>query len=130
MLRRLDFGDLIVSAAPNAGYADRIRYRNIYRDNLEYFGQALEEIAGLGVNIIGGCCGTDPGLYPPAVPGAGTKGSQSGRATGRRCAADKEVRYDNNPFIRRLYSGEKVVIAELDPPHDANDGRCWRRPPS
>ena len=33
------------------------------------------------------------------------------------------MRYDNNPFIRRLYSGEKVVIAELDPPHDANDGK-------
>ena len=122
VLRRLDFGDLIVSAAPNAGYADRIRYRNIYRDNLEYFGQALEEIAGLGVNIIGGCCGTDP-AYIRRLSQAPDKRIPKRAADRPEVRADKEVRYDNNPFIRRLYSGEKVVIAELDPPHDANDGK-------
>lgn len=27
------------------------------------------------------------------------------------------------PFIRKIYSGEKAVIAELDPPFDGNDRR-------
>ena len=123
VLRRQDFGDLVVFAAPNAGYADRIQNRNIYRDNILYFGEAMEEIAGLGVNIIGGCCGTSPAYIRQLsrMPG--------GRMIPRRFTdrpekrADKDISYNNNPFIRRLYSGEKVVIAELDPPHDGNDAK-------
>src|SRR5699024_1838328 len=60
LLKRCDLGDMIVSAVPNAGYADRIENRMVYRDNSAYFCEAMEEIAGLGVNIIGGCCGTTP----------------------------------------------------------------------
>ncbi len=123
VLRRQDFGDLVVFAAPNAGYADRIQNRNVYRDNILYFGEAMEEIAGLGVNIIGGCCGTSPAYIQQLsrMPG--------GRMIPRRFTdrpekrADKDISYNNNPFIRRLYSGEKVVIAELDPPHDGNDAK-------
>lgn len=123
VLRRQDFGDLVVFAAPNAGYADRIQDRNVYRDNILYFGEAMEEIAGLGVNIIGGCCGTSPAYIRQLsrMPG--------GRMIPRRFTdrpekrADKDISYNNNPFIRRLYSGEKVVIAELDPPHDGNDAK-------
>ena len=106
-----------------AGYADRIQNRNVYRDNILYFGEAMEEIAGLGVNIIGGCCGTSPAYIRQLsrMPG--------GRMIPRRFTdrpeerADKDISYNSNPFIRRLYSGEKVVIAELDPPHDGNDAK-------
>ena len=103
VLRRQDFGDLVVFAAPNAGYADRIQNRNVYRDNILYFGEAMEEIAGLGVNIIGGCCGTSPAYIRQLsrMPG--------GRMIPRRFTdrpekrADKDISYNNNPFIRRLH---------------------------
>ena len=97
VLRRLDFGDLIVSAAPNAGYADRIRYRNIYRDNLEYFGQALEEIAGLGVNIIAAAAArTRP--ISAGCPRRRTKGSPGGRRTGRRRGRTKRCATTTTPL--------------------------------
>ena len=121
LLKRQDLGNLVVTAVPNAGYADRIENRMVYRDNSGYFCEAMEEIAGQGVNIIGGCCGTNPGYIRKLSQAAG------GRPVAKRLSdrpeqrAESEIRYDNNPFIRKLYSGEKVVIAELDPPFDGND---------
>lgn len=121
LMKRQDMGDMIVSAAPNAGYADQIENRMVYRDNSAYFCEAMEEIADLGVNVIGGCCGTNPSYIRKLVQ------VLEGRAPARRLTdspeqrAESEIRYDNNLFIRKLYSGEKVVIAELDPPFDGND---------
>ena len=121
LLKRQDLGNLIVAAVPNAGYADRIENRMVYRDNSGYFCEAMEEIAGLGVNLIGGCCGTNPSYIRKLAQTMGH------RSLGRRLAdapekrRESEIRYDNNLFIRKLYSGEKVVIAELDPPFDGND---------
>ena len=123
LLKRQDLGSLIVSVVPNAGYADQIENRMVYRDNSGYFCEALEEIADLGVNVIGGCCGTNPSYISKLAHTLGH------RPVGRRLTdapeqrAESEIRYDNNLFIRKLYSGEKVVIAELDPPFDGNDAK-------
>src|SRR5699024_11330553 len=38
--------------------------------------------------------------------------------------AGTKIRYDNNPFIKKIYSGGKAVIAELDPPFDGKIGRA------
>ena len=121
LLKRQDLGDLIVSAVPNAGYADRIENRMVYRDNSAYFCVAMEEIAGLGVNIIGGCCGTSPSYTRKLAAAAGHRTPAKRLSDRPEERAESEIRYDNNPFIRKLYSGEKVVIAELDPPFDGND---------
>ena len=121
LLKRQDFGKLIVSAAPNAGYADRIENRNIYRDNSGYFCEKLEETAALGVNILGGCCGTSPAYIEKLA------GAVKNRPVAKRLSDCPEqrsggrIRYDNNPFIKKIYSGQKAVIAELDPPFDGND---------
>lgn len=123
VLRRQDFGDLIVFAAPNAGYADRIQNRNVYRDNILYFGEAMEEIAGLGINIIGGCCGTNPSYIRQLSGKVGHRPIAPRLADRPEKRADTGISYNNNPFIKRLYAGEKVVIAELDPPHDGNDAK-------
>lgn len=121
LLKRQELGDMIVSAAPNAGYADRIENRMVYRDNGGYFCEAMEEIAGLGVNIIGGCCGTTPSYIRRLVQSEKIRAEVKRAADRPEQRAESEIRYDNNLFIRRLYSGEKVIIAELDPPFDGND---------
>lgn len=121
VLRRQNFGDLIVFAAPNSGYADKSADRSIYQENVNYFCETMEKIADLGVNFIGGCCGTSP-IYIEALAKV-----LCGRAAARRMnvhvepSADTSVNFDNHGFLKQLYSGKKVVIAELDPPHDAND---------
>ena len=121
LLKRQDLGNLIVAAVPNAGYADRIENRMVYRDNSDYFSEAMEEIARQGVNIIGGCCGTTPGYIRKLSKEAGNRPLARRLSDRPEDRAESEIRYDNNPFIRKLYSGEKAVIAELDPPFDGND---------
>ena len=123
LLKRQDLGNMIVSAVPNAGYAERIENRMVYRDNAAYFCEAMEEIAGLGVNIIGGCCGTNPSYTKKLADAAGNRPVAKRLADCPEQRAESEIRYDNNPFIRKIYSGEKAVIAELDPPFDGNDRR-------
>lgn len=60
IIDKLDLGDMLVSIVPNSGYPDMIRDRNIYQDNVAYFSENMIEIAKLGVNALGGCCGTTP----------------------------------------------------------------------
>lgn len=121
LLKRQDLGNLVVFAAPNAGYADRIENRMVYRDNSGYFCEAVEEIADLGVNLIGGCCGTTPAYIEKLASAVGNRPVSRRLFDRPEQRAESQIRYDNNPFIRKLYSGEKVVIAELDPPFDGND---------
>lgn len=121
LLKRQDLGDMIVSAVPNAGYADRIENRMVYRDNAGYFCEAMEKIADLGVNIIGGCCGTSPVYIRKLARAAGNREPAKRLSDSPEQRAASEIRYDNNLFIRKIYSGEKAVIAELDPPFDGND---------
>lgn len=49
-----------LSALPNAGYPLTLRGKTIYTENERYFVDKSVEIAGMGVDIIGGCCGTTP----------------------------------------------------------------------
>ena len=87
------------------------------------FGEAMEEIAGLGVNVIGGCCGTSPAYIRHLAGMPGGRKIPERPADRPEKRAGQDISYNNNLFIKRLYSGEKVVIAELDPPHDGNDGK-------
>ena len=121
LLRRQNLGKMIVSAVPNAGYAERIENRMVYRDNAAYFCEAMEEIADLGVNMIGGCCGTNPSYTKKLAQTVGNRPAAKRLEDRPEERAESEIRYDNNPFIRKIYSGEKAVIAELDPPFDGND---------
>lgn len=49
-----------ITALPNAGYPHLIQSRMVFLDNEEYFVTKGCDIAGLGIDILGGCCGTTP----------------------------------------------------------------------
>lgn len=50
-----------ISAMPNAGFPARIGERYIYLSSPQYFSDYTHKfVEGLGVNIVGGCCGTTP----------------------------------------------------------------------
>ena len=49
-----------LSALPNCGYPQIIRGHVVYSDSVEYFGKKAAGLTGLGVRILGGCCGTTP----------------------------------------------------------------------
>ncbi|MFP4600981.1 MAG: bifunctional homocysteine S-methyltransferase/methylenetetrahydrofolate reductase [Persicimonas sp.] len=49
-----------VIAQPNAGYPRKVEERLVYMATPEYFGVYARRFFKLGVNIVGGCCGTGP----------------------------------------------------------------------
>lgn len=111
--------ECLVSALPNAGYQQELRGRMRYSDKPEYYARQMQEILSLGVNIVGGCCGTTP-EYIAAL--RELLGNQSVRA--KRIADDGKTKSEEGaghptPFIEKLEHGEKVFVVELDAPFDA-----------
>ena len=49
-----------LTALPNAGYPVVLRGKTVYSSNERYFVEMQKKIAALGVDILGGCCGTEP----------------------------------------------------------------------
>lgn len=52
--------DVSIYAEPNAGKPELIDSKAVYKVTPQDFAAAAEKIHSLGVNIIGGCCGTGP----------------------------------------------------------------------
>jgi len=52
--------NVLIYAEPNAGKPQLLDGRAVYKVTPEDFAAAAEKIHSLGVNIIGGCCGTTP----------------------------------------------------------------------
>ncbi|MFQ5627124.1 MAG: homocysteine S-methyltransferase family protein [bacterium] len=52
--------DLPILAQANAGIPEMIDNRAVYRETPDALRDRVEKLLGLGVNIIGGCCGTAP----------------------------------------------------------------------
>lgn len=106
-----------ITALPNAGYPIELRGKVTYGDNREYFAETMEQIAELGVNILGGCCGTTPEYIQNVWNKIEDK------------QLSKKNIGDNNTEIsepkallveKMLERGEKVYIVELDPPFDTD----------
>ena len=122
ILRRLNLGDKIILAAPNSGYPDTIRDRSVYQENAGYFADKMEEISGLGVNILGGCCGTTPDYIRQMAGRAGIS-----REILRSHKGEQKIQIQapaaetvENPLMKRLDQGKKAVVVELDPPHNGD----------
>jgi len=52
--------DIVILAEPNAGLPELIDDQAVYKIVPDEFAKTVEKIHRLGVNIIGGCCGTEP----------------------------------------------------------------------
>lgn len=104
-----------VTALPNAGYPIALRGKVTYADNRQYFVETMEQIADLGVEILGGCCGTTPEY----IKGVWTTISQKPLCDKRIGAKDVKVTESKVlPVEKKVEQGEKVYIVELDPPFD------------
>lgn len=119
LLKNLDFGELTISVMPNSGYPDIIKDRTGYQENTSYFCENMKEIASLGVNLLGGCCGTTPAYIRKLGE---TIKVQSFRREKHEflLTGELKVKKENNAFYNRLMGTGKAVVVELDPPHDGN----------
>lgn len=111
-------GDKFVSALPNAGYPVTLRGKTIYADNEAYFVKMGCEIAQLGIDIQGGCCGTTPD-YIRSLSEALSKAGR-GQKNRSRMQVQQTLYHrsgvEQDDFQRKLLAGEKVCVVELDPP--------------
>lgn len=114
-------GKKYVSALPNGSYPYELRGRMVYSNNEKYYTLMMEKIAELGVDILGGCCGTKPSYIKRL-----SESLKDGERPDRKVFAVQEQPEEELPleekvselsaFYPKLQREEKVFVVELDPP--------------
>ena len=105
-------------AMPNAGYPI-VRDNRIYYGSLaNYFATQIEDILDMGVNIVGGCCGTTPKHIELLKKSMRGKLIKPRRAIKQEKGITQNIRL--NRFKNKLESGQKAIAVELDSPIDTN----------
>ncbi len=124
LVQSLDLGETILAAMPNAGYPVVVDNHTIYDGDPRYYAMQMAELAGLGVKILGGCCGTTPEHI------AHTAQQLKRPIPIRRIAAPERTgkpapKLDSrkNLLWEKLERGEKIFAVELDPPKNAELGK-------
>lgn len=112
--------DQLIYISPNAGYPEQMQNRMVFMDNARYFTDNMEKISALGVDILGGCCGTTP-EYIASV--AERLRNRSKPIAARRVSVttpEEHKPVKENEFYHLMKEGKKVIAVELDPPYDTN----------
>lgn len=120
IISKLDIGNDIVSALPNAGYPEIIHERTVYPNNPIYFAKKVSEIKSLGASIVGGCCGTNP-KYIKELASLVNENSKVVNTIIRHeeKVKDHEQKIENS-FKDKLDNNEFVVAIELSAPIDTD----------
>lgn len=86
---------------PNAGLPKIIGNKTVYTKTPEEFARQLKEIAKLGVNLLGGCCGTTPAYLKTVVDEIRSiKPIKRGNKLATRlCSRTKTVELENKTLI-------------------------------
>ena len=80
----------------------------------------MQKIAELGVNILGGCCGTTPAHIRNLSEMIADHEPWEKLHVSEKDTENAVSRTRNNPFMEKLQQGKKVIAVELDPPFDQN----------
>ena len=120
IIKKMNMGNDIVSALPNAGYPEIIHERTVYPNNPVYFAKKVNEIKCLGASIVGGCCGTNP-KYIKQLASLIQENSKVVNTIIRQ--EEKAKYYEKkieNTFKNKLDNNEFVVAIELSAPIDTD----------
>jgi len=125
--------DFAVSGMPNAGFPKREGDRIVYpKSSPAYFAEFAREAAGIGVRILGGCCGTTPAhvqAMAEAVKSlrpAKAQGSAVVVATAQPTVPLAE-REPESKLWKKLQRNEFVVCVEIDPPKGISLDRIFEQ---
>ncbi len=122
ILKKLSFpAGKYIAAVPNAGYPEQFQNRMIFMDNEAYFEENMQRIADLGVDMIGGCCGTTPGYIKKITDKADLRDEVRGIRVKPALEQTQSKELRTNDFYELFEAGKKVVAVELDPPYDVKD---------
>ena len=150
LMGKMNFDEeTFITALPNASYPKIIRDRMIFMNNEKYFADKMEEIAGLGVDILGGCCGTSPEYIrkvatmahskekvsrPPVAPiseisacevtdtafYSSARKNTSDSAGGDDAGDNNRIFAENDTADNDAVSDKKLIAVELAPPLNKN----------
>lgn len=121
IIRKINIGNDIISALPNAGFPELIHERTVYPNNPKYFAKKINELKSLGISIIGGCCGTNPN-YIKEITSLIEENTKVFKASSIDCAETNngDKLKAENSFRSKLDNNEFVVAIELSAPVDTN----------
>lgn len=111
-----------VTAMPNAGYPLLVRNRVKYADNPIYFASKVNDMALLGADIIGGCCGTTPDYIREVAKTVDLTPTVKSDETSANSENEKPV--IKKSFFRKAdgtIKDKKLIAVELAPPFGADD---------
>ena len=111
-----------VTAMPNAGYPLLVRNRVKYADYPIYFASKVNDMALLGADIIGGCCGTTPDYIREVAKTVDLTPTVKSDETSANNENEKPV--IKNSFFRNTdgtIKDKKLIAVELAPPFGADD---------
>lgn len=121
LVQQLGRQGLPLSVMPNAGYPVVARSQVRYQGKSAYFAKTLAALAGRGVRILGGCCGTTPEHIRALTealkeqPALGPAFAEPGAVPAAHQPAETE-----DAFLCKLRSGQPVIAVELDSPKTAD----------
>lgn len=121
LVQQLGRQGLPLSVMPNAGYPVVTRSQVRYQGKPAYFAKTLAALAGRGVRILGGCCGTTPEHIRALTealkeqPALGPAFAEPGAVPAAHQPAETE-----DAFLCKLRSGQPVIAVELDSPKTAD----------
>lgn len=113
--------DKYFTVFPNAGYPQIVSGRMVFADNnAEYFSEIMKEIAELGADIVGGCCGTTPEYIRKMADEISTVPHIK-----KITDIDKFQKVDNtiNEAFYKVKGDRKLIAVELAPPIGADDDK-------
>jgi methionine synthase I (cobalamin-dependent)/5,10-methylenetetrahydrofolate reductase len=122
--------NIFLSAQPNAGAPQYVEGRYIYLSSPEYMAEYARRFIQVGVNIVGGCCGTTP-EHIKAISQAikasrpkKTKISIIAKLQDKKSDQAPTKTPDKSPFAKKLR--EKFVVSvEIEPPRGFNLSRLF-----
>lgn len=109
-------------ALANAGYPIMTRNRLEYGNTPSYFADRLRDAAQMGIDILGGCCGTTPEFIRQTAQQLAQFHGKQIKPTAKdsgssKAPASKGFLYDASGAPRK----KKLIAVELAPPFDADD---------
>lgn len=112
--------DMFLSSMPNAGIPRMVSGRYMYLSSPEYFADYAHRLTRLGINVIGGCCGTTPAhiqLIAEKVKGTKPQSRAKGKIQVKWIDEVETEKIDEKPssFVEKL-GKEFLISVEIDPP--------------
>lgn len=134
ILREMAGNGIPLSAMPNVGFPKRVGDRVVYpKSSPEYFALFAREAVALGVQILGGCCGTNPEhirAMAEAVKALRPGRGAAGGAVSVETPVEPRVVVEREPesrLWRKMQSGEFAVSVEIDPPKGVSLARIFEQ---